>query len=115
MEQILPISADSTIKVTWNGTEYECVALDASAMVAGAVIIGNFPPLTGVDTGEPFTIGIIPGQETIIMAAEAGEVSVKIESIVAHTIDPKFLPAGAGGGIEIVTAIERSTYAAPAP
>lgn len=114
--ELLPISVGDVVKVTWDGVEYKCVALDASAIGAtGALLVGNFPPLTGVDTGEPFAIAIIPGQGMDILDTSEEGVSganVKIEGIVAHTIDPKFLPDGiGGGGIEIVTVAETSTYA----
>lgn len=55
------IVPNETYIVNWNGTEYECVSTDASALgaeVQGA-ILGNIGALTGgADTGEPFVIGV---------------------------------------------------------
>ena len=58
-----------------------------------------------VDTGEPFYIGTgnsvtnihtkTPGDHTIA-------ITVYKEETVYHTIDPKFIPAGVGGGVVIV-------------
>ena len=69
-------SIGGTCKVTYNGTEYECEATDASAItgMAGAVIMGNLDLFTGVgDTGEPFVL-------VIAMAGEGGAQLIPMDS-----------------------------------
>lgn len=55
------IVPNETYIVNWNGTEYECVSTDASALggeVQGA-FLGNIGAMTGgANTGEPFVIGV---------------------------------------------------------
>lgn len=101
----LPISVGDSVTVTWNGAQYNCVVFDASMMGPGAMGIGNMPFATGVNTGEPFAIGVSSVEGgTIVMSADEGlqEASVKIETSSVKTIDPKYIPAGIGGGIVIV-------------
>ena len=103
--QLLPLSVGDSYKVTWNGVEYDCIAFDSSELGdAGSVAIGNFPPMTGVDTGEPFLFATVPvaGITVVIIPEETTEASVKIEGTVVKTIEPKFIPAGVGGGVVIV-------------
>lgn len=101
----LPISVGDSVTVTWNGAEYNCVVFDIITMGPGAMGIGNLPFITGVDTGEPFAIGVSPVDgRIIVMSADEGlqEASIKIETSSVKTIDPKYIPAGIGGGIVIV-------------
>lgn len=93
----LAISDGDTVKVTWNGTEYECTASIVSEDGMEAVVVGN---LFGAGT-EPFFIGVgssFGGTAIMDMSGILTEVTVKIEKSVIHTIDPKFLPGGGGGG-----------------
>ena len=103
--QLLPFSVGDSVKVTWNGAEYECIAFDGSAIgEAGSAAVGNLPSVTGVDTGEPFAIATVPvaGFTVVFSLEEITEASVKIEGTVVKPLDPKFIPAGVGGGVVIV-------------
>ena len=103
--QLIPFSVGDIVKVTWNGVEYECIAFDSVAMGGpGSVAVGNPYLLTGVDTGEPFAIGTAPnnGATAVFSYTRITEASIKIEAPKVKTIDPKFIPAGVGGGVVIV-------------
>lgn len=100
----LPISAGDSVKVTWNGAEYECTAGTGSNNL---VFFGNPAIMGGEDNGIPFIMatGTFNGDGIfgIIAPDFIGQtVSVKVEGLVVKTIDPKFIPAGVGGGVVIV-------------
>lgn len=104
IEGALPISDGDLVKVTWDGAEYECTA---GIGANGLAFFGNTGFMGGEDNGIPFAIatGTIDGQEMfgIIAPYFVGQtVSVKVEGLVVKTIDPKFIPAGVGGGVVIV-------------
>lgn len=48
------ITAGETYTVTWDGVAYECIAQDASAVVAGGVALGNASGWGLADNDEPF-------------------------------------------------------------
>lgn len=96
LSEALAISDGDHVKVTWDGTEYECTAvqmqMDADTT---AVVVGN---IYG-EGSAPFVIAVIPsaGMTQIVESSGfIGVIPVKIEKSVIHTIDPKFLP---GGGV----------------
>ena len=95
--EALPISAGDSVKVTWDGVEYVCEAIAVSEGGTDAVVFGN---VYGEGTF-PFVAIVVPSQQvTMITRSQGGhgEHDVKIEGNVIHTIDPKFLPEGVGGG-----------------
>lgn len=95
---VLPIAVGDTVNVTWDGTAYECVAIEVES---GAIFVGNSATMGGANTGEPFAIAIVPGNGTM-MLGDDGNHTVKIEVSKVKTIDPKYIPAGVGGGVVIV-------------
>jgi hypothetical protein len=115
--QLIPFSVGDTVKVTWNGVEYECIAFDSVAMGGpGSAAVGNPFLLTGVNTGEPFGIGTSPesGVTVVFSYTKITEASIKIEGTKVKTIDPKFIPAGVGGGVVIVQDSAMASGAMPA-
>lgn len=94
-EGVLPIATGDTVTLTYNGEQYKCRAVDASQFNGeGGVVVGNFPPIVGEDTGEPFAVMCYPadGVFEFMNNTELTEADIKIEKSVIHTIDPKFLP-----------------------
>lgn len=61
------VAAGDVCTVTWNGTKYECTALDGTFMdLPGGVMLGNIEALTdgqitGGNTAAPFLVMLIPG------------------------------------------------------
>ena len=49
--------AGETYRVVWDNDEYVCTAVDASAMIAGMVVIGNLAEFGFTGNNEPFIIG----------------------------------------------------------
>ena len=85
--------SDETYTVTWNGTEYTCVAQTMSGM-GGA--IGNVGlAMGGTDTGEPFVIVTMASEGMLVIMALDGSTSatVKITGNIIKKIEEKFLPA----------------------
>lgn len=84
-------------KVFWDGVEYECIAQDASSVMAGFIAIGNASGwgLSGND--EPFVIGYNPEQYAVYCAltdTEAGgshEVRIAQEKPTVKYLDNKYL------------------------
>ena len=99
------IRAGASYTVTWDGTEYACTALE----VDGDVIMGNFIPLTGVDTGEPFIYlpNMATGEGTVLYSvydtAEATHtVSIRLNFVSSdpvYTMDTTTLTFADAGGI----------------
>lgn len=104
---VLSFEVGKTYIVTYNGTEYSCVAVDAGTLVtdgAGTVVIGNYAlALGGGDTGEPFVAMYLPGEGTLLIdfnGALSITASVSVVDEVVHKLDRKFLPYDIGGGAE---------------
>ena len=86
------LKAGETYIVTWDGTDYRCIASGDSK----AVFIGNMSIMGGMDeddTGEPFLIAASSSQ-SMTAAKEAGTHTVGIsgKTEVVHPIDGKYLP-----------------------
>lgn len=106
---------EHTYKVTWNGTEYACVCSVLDTTYSKSLYVGNFfiGGGDGIDTGEPFLIistieGDGAGTAMILGVAENTEVTVSIteKAEVVHKLDPKYLPAGVGGGLRVIVTID---------
>ena len=86
------LKAGETYIVTWDGTDYSCIASGYS----NSVYIGNMSIMGGMDegdTGEPFLIAMSSSQ-SMTVATEAGTHTVGIsgKTEVVHPIDGKYLP-----------------------
>lgn len=78
--------------INYNGTDYECEAIDMSALGAPGIYFGNVGAMTGGnDTGEPFVLGILPlevqpdmGAAAMVMALDGAEsVRLSISGVAA--------------------------------
>lgn len=104
--------------VVYDNKEYDCTAErptgtnDESFVLGDATVIGG----TGAGTGElPFTVVLMPDNGYVAVMTKDTEPTThtiacyKKEETV-HTIDPKFLPAGAlggsGGGLDVTFTID---------
>lgn len=92
----LPISVGDSVKVTWNGAEYECTAelVEDSGV---SIFFGNPVFMGGTSNDVPFgfATGQYAGNAMLVIIAPdyvGQSVSIKIEGNVIHPIDPKFLP-----------------------
>lgn len=108
LEPVLNIIGGNEYTVTWNDTEYKCVAHDASVLTGGEIaggVLGNVGMMDGSgDSGEPFIIVALDSTA----AAKAGyacgfvpldgseSVTVSISGVIetVHKLDGKFLPEG---------------------
>lgn len=89
------LAVGDTYKVTWDGMEYECVAVDFSAMQAGMVALGNLGSFGLEDTGEPFVIMSGDAFGGTMGRAEddtATSATVKITGNVDVQIPEKYIP-----------------------
>lgn len=59
--------------VTWDGVTYETTAMDASAVIPGALFMGNGTMLGLPGNDEPFAIGFISGQVVYVAFADPAE------------------------------------------
>lgn len=89
------LKAGETYIVTWDGTDYSCIASVVSGG-SNTVYIGNMSIMSAMDeddTGEPFLI-IASSSRSMTEAKEAGTHTVGIsgETEVDHPIDGKYLP-----------------------
>jgi len=100
------LEVGKTYTVSWNGTDYICVALDLGELSGGempGVHLGNLAPMGGEDTGEPFMIqeasaelaAQIGAFGAIIATDFSGNIpfAIKQEQAVAVPLPTKFLPA----------------------
>ena len=89
-----------TYTVNWNGTEYTCVAQDASAFASGAVGLGELTELGLLGNGEPFAllIGEDEGAKSAFIAPFDGSTSVTFsiyqDGTEIHKLDNRCLPDG---------------------
>lgn len=93
--------AGNTYIVNWNGTEYTCTAQDLSALMAGAVGLGDMYTHTGgafgtAATGEPYVLIYAPGMGFSAMAIKPTEelsltLSIHQSGEIVHKIPNKYL------------------------
>lgn len=91
------LTVGETYTITYNGVDYKCLCQAApSGLVAdpNAVAMGNFVPVGGPNTGEPFAMLVsYAGQEVdIIDLVGSASVKVGIKGAVAHKVDARCLP-----------------------
>lgn len=80
-----------TYTVTWNGTEYECVAYIAEGPNAPCLGNGELADVSG-GNGEPFFITVYEGATMVLASAGTHTVSVVGHIETVHKIDLKYLP-----------------------
>lgn len=56
VESELSVQIDETYTIEWDGQTHECVAQDASALIDGAIVLGNAEDYNLDGNGEPFVI-----------------------------------------------------------
>lgn len=116
------VEVGNTYVVSWNGTEYECVAQEIRDMDVSAVILGDIYTLSDgsvgiAPTGEPFAIGIFSADTAASLGAGAQvkpfdgttelTLSIYSKTNFVHKLSGKFLPDGVpyveeGGLVEIL-------------
>ena len=89
--QSFEVVAGQKYKVVWDGTEYNCTAIDFGGQAAA---FGNLSVLGLTDTGEPFLAMASASQTMFVCLTGEGEHTVSLISDVTvyHTADPKYLP-----------------------
>lgn len=100
----IPLVAGEMYRVTWNGEVYNCVAKTVTSDGATIVFIGN----PDGSSNEPFSVASYPKElwestlckATIMTTTPSITVPICIEGKVIKTLDPKYLPSGAGGGFD---------------
>ena len=88
-------TAGETYKISWNGTEYSCVAVEVLTDMGVTIIMGN--GATGDigimdDTGEPFTLGFAQGAALVAPLDGSTQVSLIIAKSAITKIPTKFVP-----------------------
>ena len=97
------ITTGDSYTITFNGTQYECIAHDFSGEFSGIPFIGN-SSLLGIPTdnmNEPFLF-VYNGDFTIMVTETAGTHTLKIEGKLStvHEIDEKFISCKPGLNVE---------------
>lgn len=79
-------------RVTWDGTEYECTAQDASQVMSGAIVLGNASAFGLDGNDEPFALATRNGY-VAYMSNTDDDHTVAIEELgtIIHKIDSKYL------------------------
>lgn len=85
-----------TYQVKWKEVTYTCVAIDGSAVIPGAVGIGNAYAFGYPNTGEPFAIISFSNTNELGIAPLDGSDAVNVgifqEGLVVTPLDAKYLP-----------------------
>lgn len=89
------LTLGETYTVKWDGVIYTCVAQDMSALITGAIALGNLSEFGGTGNNEPFAIGWTADGVTYFSfdTNDSHTVDIRIETI--KTLDAKFLPMDA--------------------
>lgn len=89
------LSVGESYKVLWDDIEYECIAQDASSIMAGAVCIGNVFP----DDNKPFIIMTLSTNNWSVYISlkdekdgESHWVQITQDKMLVKQIDKKFIP-----------------------
>ena len=125
--------AGSVATVTYNGTVYECAAVDysqfESGAPAGAVALGNMNALGAIDIegsnpDAPFVLMALPNAWAADMGGMCGmfvpldgaaSVTIAVSSVVAtyKTIDPEYLPKQNQDDNTVILTIDQTTAMQP--
>lgn len=105
------IVVGETYAVVLDGKEYVATAFEFTQYGMSITMLGNAMHIDGSfdENGPPFAFTTVEfgGQVRISMSitAEAGVHTVEVYkfSEIIHTMAPEFLPAGVGGGVQVVT------------
>lgn len=86
--------------VKWDGNTYECEAHDISAVLPGAIGLGNLSNFIGVGNNEPFAIGWLPTGAVIldmntVNPQASHEIGVSRKVTELKKLDAKYLPMDA--------------------
>lgn len=97
-----PMTAGTTYTVTFNGVEYQCVAVE----VEGIVAVGNLGAL-GIEGGsdEPFLVAYSKEDNAFAFAgfgSDTNTIKLSGQAYEVHKLDPKFLPAGSTVGAAVL-------------
>ena len=99
------LTIGQTYFVEWDETTWECAAQDASALISGAVGLGDLTLAGGSGKGEPFVVGYMPQADFIGF--------ISFDQKTEHTIR---IYQKASANIELMTSLsvtENGTYTAP--
>ena len=112
----IPLEVGKAYVVSWNGKDYPYTAWDASALMPGAVALGNAVlEYNGID---PFIIVKIPplyadqvdGMLTLIMIFDGTlDESFEIYPAAVKTLDPMYLPADSSGLYTVIVDYEEES------
>ena len=113
------LTVGETYTVIYNGVPYDCVCDSGDdydlSFAKGAFLMGNKAAIGGVNTGEPFAMGVFPSMQ-IVNLDLTGATSVRIGFMgkVGHKIDPRCLPDDVGGADHLIVNIteDGDTYTA---
>ena len=95
-------TAGETYKISWNGTEYSCVARAIEDGTVGTVIIlGNADSWGLGDTGEPFALEFFQGMGVVIALDGATTVRLSIKGADVIPIPVKYLGEAAPYYVEV--------------
>lgn len=87
-----------TYLVNWDDTQYECVAIDGSSFIPGAVAIGNGSLMGLSGNDEPFIIGTVNGYDNYLSLKDSTpcQHQVKIERVFRpseeYILQTQYLP-----------------------
>lgn len=101
IEAVLPLKIGETYIINYNGTEYTCIAQDASAFSGGtgSVALGNLSNVGGFGNGEPFIFFTRPssGVSDILNYNSSTPVTIAIygKSVKVQKMDARCLPDNA--------------------
>ena len=83
------LTAGETYFIKWDGTVYECVAQDLSAMMAGMVAVGNLSPFGLSGNNEPFIINYD--------VSSNGSIFLAFDTATSHTVKIYQKTSSSGG------------------
>lgn len=100
-EPVLSVKKGEEYTVTWNGTEYKCVAQEVTQDGVTGIVLGNPVAVGGADSGEPFVILCASAEQaahagvSIIIIPLDGSTSVtfaiKGNVEIVHPLDAKYI------------------------
>ena len=102
------LSVGGSYTVNWNGAEYECITQDMSAMMPGAVLLGDGTNFGAIGNGEPFTIVCMEqngAYGAMAMPLDGtSELTLSIKGVINiyHKLDKALLPTEALNNVLVV-------------
>jgi hypothetical protein len=88
---VVPIRIGEVYNVYFDNVLYICRTVIGNFMGAPCIVLGNEALIGGINTGEPFALGVIEGMDvSAVTATEVGSHTIRVTKSTIHSLDSRY-------------------------